>query len=116
MAPCTGVSLASSSAAEPDSVDAVNLETGAPELGTADLTEVRNMPRPFPKDAAERKCYRYLLEAMRATPDRPCTTKAEVEETCRSRFHVTVETFEYCWREAIKVTGARWDQPGRPRH
>ena len=96
------------------SLSAVSLETGAAELGTADFTEIRNVPRPFPKDAGERDCYRYLLEQMQATPDRPHRTKAEFERICRQRFHVTVESFHYCWREANKATGARWDQPGRP--
>jgi hypothetical protein len=92
-----------------------SLEAGAPELGTADLTEVRKVPRPFPKDAGERNCYRYLLGQMQATPDHPHETKAEFENTCRRRFQVTAGSFDYCWREAIKVSGARWDQPGRPR-
>ena len=92
---------------------AVSLETGAPEIGTPDLTELRTLIRPFPRDAGERDCYRFLLEQMQATPDRPSRTKAEFEKTCRRRFHVTVESFEYCWREAIQVTGARWNQPGR---
>ena len=95
------------------SVSAVSLVTGSPELGTPDLTELRTLTRPFPKDARERDCYRYLLEQMQAAPDRPPRTKAEFEKTCRPRFHVTLDSFEYCWREAIKVTGARWDQPGR---
>jgi hypothetical protein len=90
------------------------LETGAPDLWAADFAEGRNVPRPFPKDAEERDCYRYLLEQMQASPDRPPQKKAEYEEICRSRFHVTVDSVDYCWREAIKVTGARWDQPGRP--
>ena len=92
----------------------VNLEPGSPEFFTADFTEVRNVPRPFPKDGKERACYQYLLEQMQATPDRARRTKAEFKMTCRQRFRVTVESFEYCWREAIKATGARWDQPGRP--
>ena len=100
-------------ATNPISLSAASLATGAPELGTADLTELRILTRPFPKDAGERRCYRYLLEQMQASPDRPRGTKTEFEETCRSRFHVTVESFDYCWREAIKVTCARWDQPGR---
>jgi uncharacterized short protein YbdD (DUF466 family) len=95
-------------------LSAVSLETGRAELGTADFTEIRNVPMPFPKDAGERDSYRYLLEQMQATPDRPHGTKAEFEETCRQRFRVTVESFDYCWREAIKVSGTRWDQPGRP--
>ena len=98
----------------PISLSTVSLETGAPELGTADFTEVRKVPRPFPKDAGERDCYRYLLGQMQATPDHPRGTKAEFENTCRRRFHVTAGSFDYCWREAIKVSGARWDQPGRP--
>ena len=93
---------------------ALSLETGPPELGTPDFTEIRNVPRPFPKDAGERDCYRYLLEEMRATPDCRPRRKAEFEKICRDRFRVTVDSFEYCWREAIKVSGARWDQPGRP--
>jgi hypothetical protein len=95
------------------SPSAKSLETGGPELGAPDLTERRTVVRPFPKDAAERDCYRYLLEQMQATPDRPRGTKAEFEKTCRQRFHVTVFTFENCWREAIEAIGARWDQPGR---
>jgi hypothetical protein len=96
------------------SLSAVSLETGAAELGTPDLTEFRKVLRPFPKDAEERDCYRYLLEQMQATPDRPHGPKAEFEKICRQRFHVMVESFDYCWREAIKVSRARWDQPGRP--
>jgi hypothetical protein len=95
------------------SLSAVSVETGKPELGTPDLTELRTVTRPFPKDAGERRCYQYLLEQMQATPDRPHGMKAEFKKTCRRRFHITVDSFEYCWREAIKVTGARWDQPGR---
>lgn len=95
------------------SLFAVCLETGVPELGTPDPTEIRTLRRPFPKDAGERGCYRYLLEQMQATPDRARGTKAELEKMCRRQFHVAVESFEYCWREAIKVTGARWDRPGR---
>jgi hypothetical protein len=98
----------------PISLFPVSLETGPPELGTPDFTEVRNVPRPFPKDAGERACYRYLLGRMQVSPDRPHGAKAEIENYCREHFHVTVDSFEYCWREAIKVTGARWDQPGRP--
>jgi hypothetical protein len=96
------------------SLYAVSLETGAAELGTADLTELRKVLRPFPKDAGERDCYRYLLEQMQAPSDRPHGTKGEFERICRGRFDVKVESFDYCWREAIKVSGARWDQPGRP--
>jgi hypothetical protein len=95
------------------SLSAVSLETGGPEFGAPDLTELRTVIRPFPKDARERDCYRYLLEQMQATPDRPPATKAELKKTCRRRFHVTVDSFEFCWREAIKASGARWDQPGR---
>lgn len=97
------------------SLSAVSLETGAAEFGTVDFTEIRNVPRPFPNDAAERDCYRYLLKHMQATPDRPPNNKTrdEFEKTCRLLFHVTVPSFEYCWREANKVIGARWNQPGR---
>lgn len=92
---------------------AVSLEVGPPEFGTADLTERRIVIRPFPKDDGERDCYRYLVEQMQASPNRPLGTKAKLKKTCRARFHVTVGNFNYCWREAIKVTGARWDQRGR---
>ena len=96
------------------SLFAVNLETGRPELGTPDLTELRNVEvRPFPKDARERRCYRYLLREMQAGRNRPRRTKAKVKKICRSRFYVTVESFEYCWREAIDVSGADWNRPGR---
>jgi hypothetical protein len=97
----------------PISLSAVTLATSQPEIGTPDFTELRALIRPFPKDAGERDCYRYLLEQMQATPDRPRGTKAELEKTCRRRFGVIVESFEYCWREAIKASGARWDQRGR---
>jgi hypothetical protein len=79
---------------------APRLGNGAPELGTADFTEVGGLHRgpqgpKFPKDAAERDCYRYLLGQMQATPDRPHQRKAEFEEICRGRFYVTVESFDY---------------------
>jgi len=92
----------------------LGLKTGAPELGAPDFTENRVVRRPFPKNARERDCYRYLQEQMQATADLPHRTKEELEKTCREASHVTVDSFNYCWREAIKVTGARWDQPGRP--
>jgi hypothetical protein len=95
-------------------LSAVSLVTGAPVIGTPDLTELRTLVRPFPKDPGERGCYQYLLEQMHSTSDCPRRTKAEFEKTCRRRFHVTVDSFNYCWREAIKTTGAGWDQPGRP--
>ncbi len=96
------------------SLSAVSLETGPLEFATPDLTEIRHILRPFPKDPGERACYRYLLEQMRAAPDRPPRRKAEYEKFCRKHFRVTVDSFDYCWREGIKVSGARWDQPGRP--
>lgn len=107
--------LASMPARKPSiSLSAIIGEKGPqPEFGTADFSELRNVPRLFPAGAGERECFQYLLEQMQATPDRPRGTKAEFKETCRRRFHVTVESFEYCWREANKVTGARWHQPGR---
>jgi hypothetical protein len=95
------------------SPSAVSLETGGPEFGAPDLTELRIVKRPFPKDAKERGCHRYLVEQMQATPGHPRATKGEFKKTCRRRFHVTVDSFEYCWREAIKASGASWDQPGR---
>jgi hypothetical protein len=91
----------------------VSLEKGAPELGTPDLTEFRTVIRPFPKDAAERDCYQHLLEQMQATPDRAPGPKVDFEDSCRWRFRLSVDSFEYCWREAIKITGACWDRPGR---
>src|SRR3954447_10190660 len=96
------------------SLSGVSVEVSAPKLGMPDFTEMRSVPRPFPKDAGERNCYRYLLEQMQATPNRPHGRKAEFEEICRPRCGVTAHSFDYCWREAIKVSGARWDQPGRP--
>ena len=97
----------------PISLSAVSLKTGAPKVGTPDLTELRILTRPFPKDSRERDCYQYLLKPMQATPDRPRGTKAEFKQFCRRRFRVTVDSFEYCWREAILASGAHWDQPGR---
>ena len=99
--------------ATPIFLSAVSLDVGAPELGTPDLTERRILVRLFPQDAGERDCYVYLLEQMRATPHRAGRKKAEFENICRQQFSVTVDSFDYCWREAIKVSGARWDRPGR---
>lgn len=94
-------------------LSACNLKNGAPEFDAPDLTEIRVIRIPFPKDECERRCYKFLLIAMQMTPNQPPATKAELEKTCRRRFHVTVGSFELCWREAIKVTGADWNQPGR---
>jgi hypothetical protein len=95
------------------SLSAVSLATGRPGFGAPDLTELRTVVTQFPKNAGERDCYRYLLEQMQAAPDRPRVRKAELKKTCRRQFHVTVDSFAYCWREAIKASGAPWDQPGR---
>ena len=95
------------------SLSAVSLETGAPELAMSDLTEFRTVIRLFPKDAGERDCYQHLLKQMQATPDRPPGRKVEFKNNCRQRFRVTVESFQDCWREAMELTGACWDQPGR---
>jgi hypothetical protein len=97
----------------PMPISAEGLATGAPELAAPDLTELRTLIRPFPKDVGERDCYQYLLEQMQASPDHQRGTKAGFRRYCRRRFHVTVESFDHCWREAIKVSGATWDQPGR---
>ena len=94
------------------SLSAVSLEVGRPQFGKPDLTELRILIRTFPKDAGERGCFRYLLERMQATPDRHRGTKAELEKRSRRRFHVTAGTFDYCWREAIKATGALGIAPG----
>src|SRR5271156_907504 len=92
----------------PISPSAVSLETGGPEFGAPDLTELRTVIRPFPKDARERNCYQHLLEQMQATPGHPRATKGEFKKICRRRFQVTHGSFEDCWREAIKASGARW--------
>jgi hypothetical protein len=92
---------------------ALGLETEGPQIAAADLSEFRIVKWQFPKDAAERGCYCFLLVQMQATPDRPLRTRAEFEKTCRQRFRVTVESFGYVWREAIRATGASWDKPGR---
>jgi len=94
-------------------LSAESFATGAPSFDAADLTERRRVERPFLKDTGERDCYRYLLEQMEHSPDHPPALKGEFEGECRRRFQVTVNSFEYCWREAIKVSGAFWDQPGR---
>jgi hypothetical protein len=96
------------------SLSAASLVTSRPELGVPDVTERRVVIREFPKDEGERDCYRHLLKQMQATPDHPPKTKTEFERTRKQGFSpVTVESFEYAWREAIKVSGANWDQPGR---
>jgi hypothetical protein len=97
----------------PTPISAISLETDSPEIAAPDLTEFRIVKRPFPKDTAERDCYGYLLRQMQATPDRPRRTRVEFEKSCQRKFRLTVASFDYVWREAIKVTGARWDQPGR---
>jgi hypothetical protein len=90
-----------------------DLQTGTPELDAADLAEHRILVRAFPKDAQERNCYRYLLQEMQAAPIHPPETKVNFEDRCRARFRVTKDSFIRCWREASKVSGARWDRPGR---
>jgi len=97
----------------PTKIDPCDLQKGAPELGNAELAEHRILVRTFPKDAQERDCYRYLLQAMQASPLHPPETKADFEDRCRARFRITKDSFNYCWREASRVTGARWDRPGR---
>jgi len=97
-----------------NSICAASLEAAGPKLGVPDLTEFRISIRPFPKDQAERDCYRHLLQIMRASPKHPSSTKAELEEYCRRKFGVTVESFEQsCWPEAITISGASWNKPGR---
>jgi hypothetical protein len=97
----------------PIAISGASLETDPPEIAQAELTEFRIVKHPFPKDRPERDCYGYLLKEMQATPDRSSRKKIEFQKYCRRHFKVTVESFENAWREAIKVTGARWDQPGR---
>jgi hypothetical protein len=99
------------------SFSALNVETCAPHIGTPELTELRRSIsiRQFPKDDDERKCYLYLLEEMRSAPRKPPATKEHFDEDCRDKFRIKAASFDYCWREAIKVTGAVWDQPGRRR-
>jgi uncharacterized tellurite resistance protein B-like protein len=92
---------------------ALGLETEGPQIAAADLSEFRIVKRQFPKDAAERACYCFLLGLMQATLDRSPRTRAEFKEICKKKFRVTAKSFDYVWREAIKATGARWDQPGR---
>jgi hypothetical protein len=55
------------------------------------------------KDAEEQDCYRYLLDQMGACPNHPRGPKADFKKTRRRRFHVKVESFEYCWRESIEA-------------
>ena len=55
-----------------------------------------------------------FCEANASDAHRLRRTKAELEKNCRCRFRVTVDIFEYCWREANRVTGARWNRPGAP--
>jgi hypothetical protein len=96
------------------SISALSLATMRPEFGVADFAETRREPRTFPKDKAERETYQYLLRLMQASPYHQRFTKAELEKDCRWQFGVTVESFEkYCWPEAIKISGACWDRPGR---
>ena len=99
----------------PTKLDPCDLQTGAPELGTAELAEHRILVRTFPKDAQERNCYQHLLKEMQESPVPSPSTKIDFENRCRARFRVTKESFNYCWREASKVSGARWDRPGRRR-
>jgi hypothetical protein len=94
-------------------ISAIGLETNPPEIATPDLTEFRIEKRAFPKDVAERNCYGFLVGEMQAAPDHAIKTRSEIAAICRKRFRVTVESFQYLWREAIRVTGARWDKPGR---
>ena len=95
------------------SIASVSLETPRPEIDAPDFAERRIYARLFPKDAAERDCYHHLLSLMRTSPNRQVSTEAELKAACRRQFGVTVESFRYTWAEAIKVSGANWDKPGR---
>ena len=76
----------------PKNFDRRDLQTGAPELGAADLAEHRILVRTFPRDAQERNCYQYLLHEMQASPIHSPSMKADFEDRCRARFHVTKAT------------------------
>jgi hypothetical protein len=98
-----------------ETISALSLKMMAPEIGMPDLAERRVYTRLFPKDAAERACYLYLLALMRASPDYQQPTKKQLEHYCRGQFSVPVESFEDCWRTAIEASGACWNKPGRRR-
>jgi hypothetical protein len=69
----------------------------------------------FPKNQPQRRCYKYLCDQMRASPDRRPKRKDEFFfDDCRKPFGVSFKDFDECWREAIKATGANWHRGGRP--
>jgi hypothetical protein len=92
---------------------AASLAIMQPEMGVALFAEGRISTSLFPKDEAERACFEYIVAHMLASPNWQQSTKAELERDCRSQFNVTVGSFDECWREAIKASGACWNQQGR---
>ena len=97
------------------SLSAVSSETGVPKFGTVDFTEIHTIPRPFPKDAKERRCYQYLLQQMQAAPDRPRATKPELKEFCRRWFRVTVESFSTAGAKPLRPAAPFGISPGAAR-
>jgi hypothetical protein len=89
------------------------LKIPAAEIKVAEFAEVRCVLRRFPKDKAERDCYQHLLRVMRDSPDHQKSTKADLKAECRRLYGVTVENFQYCWVEAIRISGANWSRSGR---
>jgi hypothetical protein len=85
-------------AADLNALHAASFGAGKPRFSAPDLTERRIVIVEFPKDAGERDCYRFLVEQMRASADVPRERKMEFKRTCRTRFRVTVASFEDCSR------------------
>src|SRR5262245_3312365 len=96
-------------------MSAASLETMPPEIGMPRFAKGRIFIRVFPKNEAEAVWFEYLHALMRASPKYQQSTKAKLEKYCRQQFDVTVESFRYCWREAIEHSKACWNKQGRRR-
>jgi hypothetical protein len=71
----------------------------------------RSLPnRGGQSDSLRRRPVSLLARSHRTRPTRPMRDQSHRSEWPAS---AAIGSFEYCWREAIKASGARWDQPGR---
>ena len=70
----------------------------------------------FPIDEGVRGSVHYMVGQMEASREELTITKAELKKICRQQFGITASSFDdYYWPQAIRLSGANWDQPGRPR-
>ena len=74
------------------------------------LLEARKRRRPA---ADDKKCADWLVEAMRASPNRRIKPKREWRLEANRQFGLSGRGFDRAWRSALAKSGATWDHPGR---